>query len=277
MKIRYVLILIYVLSAILAILLTPNYEDAGMKAFENPEDVMNSIYYFGMILLFTAFILLVVKYRKDLIQFLLYGLMLISIFYVMYPFLGVLSIIPSMVLLAVLIKKPSWIVIDLTALLLSVGVTTIFGISLSPQPALVLLTVLAVYDFISVYKTGHMVSLADSLTDMKLPMLFVIPFSRSYRLENLENSKNRAVFMGVGDVVIPNILVVSLQVFDNAPQLFFIKLSALFSLIGGVFGLVLLIYVLEKKEGAHPGLPFLNFGAIAGYLIYVLMSTGGVV
>ncbi|MCD6493136.1 MAG: hypothetical protein J7K36_04975, partial [Archaeoglobaceae archaeon] len=38
-------------------------------------------------------------------------------------------------------------------------------------------------------------------------------------------------------------------------------------LIGSIIGLIALIYLIEKKSGGHAGLPFLNAGAIVGYLI----------
>ncbi len=270
MKARYLLILVYVLTILLALVASPDYKEAGMQAFSNPEDVMNSVYYFAIILAFTAFILIIAKYKQSLIQWLMYILIFISMYYVLYPFLGVFSVVPAIILLVLLIKKPNWFIIDLTALLLAAGVTSIFGISLTPTPVIVLLVALAVYDFISVYKTGHMVDLADSITKMKLPMLFIIPFSRTFELENLEESKDKAVFMGVGDVVIPNILVVSAQVFTDSQYIGFIKISALLTLLGGIFGLFLLIYLVENKKGAHPGLPFLNSGVIAGYILYLI-------
>jgi len=274
LRARYLLILVYMLTVILALAASPDYKEAGMQAFSDPEDVMNSVYYFLIILIFTAFILVVVRFKQSLIQWLMYILIFISMYYVLYPFLGVFSAIISILLLGLLVKKPNWLVIDITALLLAAGVTSIFGISLSPLPVIVLLVALAIYDFISVYKTGHMVDLADSITKMKLPMLFVIPFSRSFKFKNLEESKDKAVFMGVGDVVIPNILVVSTQVFTESPYVGFIKISALLTLIGGVIGLFLLIYTVERKEGAHPGLPFLNSGVIAGYAAYLIFFGG---
>jgi presenilin-like A22 family membrane protease len=262
---------VYLLTVILALTASSGYKEAGMQVFSNPEDIMNSVYYFLIILLFTAFILIVAKFRQSLIQWLMYIIIFISMYYVLYPFLSFYSAIFSTLLLFLLIKKPNWLVIDATALLLAAGVTSIFGISLTPLPVIVLLISLAIYDFISVYKTGHMVDLADSITKMKLPMLFVIPFSRSFKLKNLEESKDKAVFMGVGDVVIPNILVVSAQVFTDSPSIAFIKVSALLTLLGGIIGLFLLIYTVERREGAHPGLPFLNAGAIVGYLVYLIL------
>jgi presenilin-like A22 family membrane protease len=271
LKIRYVLLLIYLATALLAIAATPKYEEAGMYAFEDPEDVSNSILYFAMILGFTAFLLVVSKLWADFLQKLMYLLVLISIYYVLIPFFGFASLLFAVALVVLLIKKPNWIVINISAFLLAAGITSIFGMSLEPLPVIVLLVILAVYDAISVYKTGHMVSLADSITKMKLPMLFIIPASKDFNISDFEGGKGKAVFMGVGDAVVPNILVVSAQIYTNSPCIGTIKASALLTLIGGILGFIALIAVMERKEGAHPGLPFLNAGAIAGYFLSLLL------
>jgi presenilin-like A22 family membrane protease len=185
--------------------------------------------------------------------------------------LGYSSIIPSVIIVYLLLKRSNWLVIDIAALLLAAGITSIFGISLEPLPVIVLMVVLAVYDAISVYKTKHMISLAESVTKLKLPMLFIIPYSRKFKLEELKDARGKASFMGVGDAVIPNILVVSAQTFSNSPSIGFIKISALFTLAGGIVGLLLLLYLMEKKSGAHPGLPFLNSGAIAGFILSYML------
>ncbi|HID43027.1 MAG TPA: hypothetical protein EYP30_04500 [Archaeoglobaceae archaeon] len=267
MNIRYVFVLIYVVTALIAVAATPRYEEAGMQAFEDPSDIFNSLVYFGAILGFTAFILVIAKYREDFLHLMMFLLILISIYYVFLPFLGHFSIIPSAIIVFLLLKKLNWLVIDVAALLLAAGITSIFGISLEPLPVIVLMAALAVYDAVSVYKTKHMISLAESVTKLKLPMLFIVPYSRKFRLEELKDAKGKASFMGVGDAVIPNILVVSAQMFSNSPYVGFIKISALLTLIGGVIGLFVLLSLMEKKSGAHPGLPFLNTGAIAGFIL----------
>lgn len=271
MNLRYIFVLIYVVTALIAILAIPSYEKAGMQAFEDPSDVSNSFIYFGAILGFTAFILVIAKYREDFLHLMMFLLILISIYYVFLPFLGQFSIIPSVVIVYLLLKRSNWLVIDIAALLLAAGITSIFGISLEPLPVIVLMVVLAVYDAISVYKTKHMISLAESVTKLKLPMLFIVPHSRKFKLEELKNAKGKASFMGVGDAVVPNILVVSAQTFSNSSSIGFIKISALFTLAGGIVGLLSLLYLMEKKSEAHPGLPFINSGAIAGFILSYML------
>jgi len=256
---RYLFGFIFILTALLALGATPKYKEAGMVVFENPSDVSNSLLYFGLIVAFTAFILLAVKYSVVL-KAVIYFLTFLSIFYVLSPFVGGISLIFAAVVVALLAKKPHWLLINFSALMLAAGITAIFGISLEPLPVVILLVILAAYDFISVYRTKHMLSLAESVTSINAPMLFVIP------------KKDGNAYMGVGDVVMPNILVVSAQAFTNSPEVGFIKLTALFSLLGGFVGLMLLLYIVEKRGGAHPGLPFVNFGAIAGFALGLLLS-----
>ncbi len=255
---RYLFGFIYILSALLALAAMPKYEEAGMVVFENPSDVSNSLLYFGLIIGFTAFILLAVRYSVVL-KAVIYFLTFISIFYVLSPFIGALSLLIAAIVVILVATKPHWLVINFSALMLAAGITAIFGISLEPLPVIILLVVLAIYDIISVYRTKHMISLAESVTAINAPMLFIIP------------RKDGNAYMGVGDVVMPNILVVSAQFFTNSPSVGFIKSPALFALIGGLAGLMVLLYIVEKRGGAHPGLPFVNFGAIAGYTIGLLI------
>ena len=58
----------------------------------------------------------------------------------------------------------------------------IFGVSLGTVPVILLLVILAVYDAISVYKTKHMITLAEGVIDLKTPILFVIPKNAIIRL-----------------------------------------------------------------------------------------------
>lgn len=256
---RFLFAIIFLLANLLAVFSIRSYESAGMFVFENPEDVSNSLLYFALILVFTALVILLARSQKFLAG-IIYMLTLVSIFYVLIPFLDVFAIFVAILITVMLIKKPHWILLDISAFLLAVGISAMFGISLKPLPVIVLLSILAVYDAISVYKTKHMLSLAESVTKINAPMVFVIPKGQEKML------------MGVGDVVIPAILAVSAQKFTNSPEIAFIKLSALITILGGFLGLILLLCLMEKRKGAHAGLPFINTGAILGFLSANLVS-----
>jgi len=84
-----------------------------------------------------------------------------------------------------------------------------------------------------------------------------------------------ALFIGVGDAVIPTVLVASAAFFapDSVPAVelfgFPVALPALTAMVGTLVGLVLLLRMVLKGR-AHAGLPLLNGGTIAGYLIGAL-------
>jgi len=146
---------------------------------------------------------------------------------------------------------------------------------------IVVLIVMALYDAISVYKTKHMIDLADTLIDLKLPILFVIPKKGSYSLiketkglkEKLkEGEKREAFFLGLGDVVLPGILVAS--AFHYLPSNSLLVASSV--MLGTLIGFALLMaFVVKGKPQA--GLPFLCPGAILGYVVSSYLLFGGIV
>ena len=189
----------------------------------------------------------------------------------------IISIFLAFILIITLYKYPEWYIIDIAGIIIGAGAITIFGISLGILLVIILLICLSIYDAISVYKTKHMIDLADTVMDLKLPVLLVVPKIRNYSLiretkrlkEQLdEKSERDAFFMGLGDVVMPGILVVS--VYNNLSNSLPIALSVI---IGTLFGFVfLMIYVIKGKPQA--GLPFLCGGAILGFIISSLFFFG---
>ena len=85
-----------------------------------------------------------------------------------------------------------------------------------------------------------------------------------------------ALFIGLGDAVIPTVLVASAGFFiDSGPSLSVLGVSANPPALGAIAGTMLGLSVLlgmVLKGRAHAGLPLLNGGAIAGYLFGALLS-----
>ncbi len=85
-----------------------------------------------------------------------------------------------------------------------------------------------------------------------------------------------ALFIGLGDAVIPTVLVASAAFFvDTGPEISFgiatASLPAVTAMGGTLAGLVVLLWMVLKGR-AHAGLPLLNGGAITGYLVGALVS-----
>ncbi|HEX59743.1 MAG TPA: hypothetical protein ENF26_06320 [Methanomicrobia archaeon] len=265
--------LIIVTVQVFALFLATPFEAQNIKAFEDPESAINPLIFVLFILALTAFVLIVVKFKAALIHFIILAAVAFTLLYVFgafFPFMPALLL--AIVFTLALYKYPEWYVVNFVGLLISAGAAAIFGISLAISPAMVLLVALAVYDFLAVYKTKHMVSLAESMISMKVPVLFVVPRSRKYSLLRQSGLHEEAHIMGLGDAVIPAILTVSANVFLDASRLFgFVNLPALLTMLGTLTGYFALITLASKRK-AHAGLPFLNSGAIVGFFIGCLMS-----
>ncbi len=82
-----------------------------------------------------------------------------------------------------------------------------------------------------------------------------------------------AFFIGLGDAVIPTILVASASAFLETPTLVGIEMASLGAIIGTLAGLLGLLWMVLKGR-AHAGLPLLNGGSILGYLLGA--TAGGV-
>ncbi len=292
--------LLLVIVEIGALALSLPVQAAGISAFEDPESVANPFIFIVILLLFTAFLLLLIKFGlKWIIGPVIIGSIFITFCYVfwaiLFAILGytdiaiILTLAISAGTTALLHKYPEWYVIDVLGVLIAAGVASIFGASLEILPVVILLILLAVYDAISVYKTKHMITLAEGVIDLKTPILFVIPKRRDYSfiregIGKLEEGGERAAFiMGMGDLIMPSILVVSANVFlkegttilgfviKGTRILGFVNLPALGAIAGSLAGLVVLLYFVNSGK-PQAGLPPLNGGTLIGFAAGLLLA-----
>ncbi len=262
--------LMFIIVQLIALFMVQPFEASGIRAFEDSESIINPFIFIGIVLSFTLLMLLIIKSgRKWLIQLIILFAVASTQFYVFIALIPnfMISILLAVVLTVVLYKYPEWYVIDVIGVIIGAGAASIFGISLMVVPAIVLLAVLAVYDAIAVYHTKHMVSLAEGVLDLRLPVLLVVPRRRNFSfIRDVDMKSGEAYFMGLGDMVIPSILTVSAYRFVAAPQFILFNLPAWGTMIGTLVGYIALTFIIGKGK-AHAGLPFLNSGAIIGFLI----------
>jgi presenilin-like A22 family membrane protease len=116
-------------------------------------------------------------------------------------------------------------------------------------------------------------------------VLFVVPKNLDYRMDEegpldlKDESKaetRETMMMGVGDAVIPGILVVSAAIFLSPEDIpFQYSLDALAVALGTLLGSFIGFAILMRQVSTgrpQAGLPFLNGGAMAGFLVaYVLV------
>ncbi|TLZ65232.1 MAG: hypothetical protein E6K12_10380 [Methanobacteriota archaeon] len=299
-----------VVSQIAAIALSPIFAGAGFQAFQRPEDVTNTVIYLIMILAFTAVILGLVRYkRQNLAKYVIMAsifitlafVLLLPLFYALDYATGgtadgvllgnvatVLAFAVAAGLVYLLVKFPEWYVVDAIGMVTAAGVTAILGISFGTLPAILLLIALAFYDAWAVYRTKHMITLADELTSQRLPILLVIPKKAGYSFRQQKSLKEQvasgeereAMFVGLGDLIIPGILAVSSFTFSSATGRSFLGLLpnasiAFGTVLGSLVGFIVLMrYVLKGNPQA--GLPLLNGGALLGFVLSSLLVYGTV-
>ncbi len=225
------------------------------------------------------------------------------------------ALVISVGMMILLYKFPEWYVVNTVGVLVGAGVITMIGIAFVPVLIILFMVMAAIYDHWAVNKSKHMLELADTMIGLKLPVLLVAPKQSGYTFLDQEgdvmrrdepaievdgvgpmvdkpipNAKPKgrdALFMGLGDVIFPGILVISSITFlpDTGPVVFDFwgepsapvhlgpMLVGMGTLVGGLVGyMALMTQVARGKPQA--GLPLLNGGSILGYLVSGAIALG---
>jgi presenilin-like A22 family membrane protease len=301
------LLALYVGAQAVALALAFPFKNAGLASSSSPNSPLNPLFYIVLIVVAPLVILWVVRHRRGpaaLRLFILAGIAgsldltlgaTFSLFtpapsYIPPPSVGYvfdlsvpLAAIVAVSIFIALLIEPQWYIVDTAGFLAAGSLIALLGISFGILPTFILLGALAIYDAIAVYKTKHMISLADVVTDLKLPILMVMPSGPGYdytRAPTLNEQRKKpteereAMFMGLGDVVIPGILVVSAFVWlPSAPHLLGVGANlwvALSALAGSLVGYAVLMRLVARGN-PQAGLPFLNGGVLSGYIIAYLL------
>ncbi|MCI4325523.1 MAG: hypothetical protein L3K00_06555 [Thermoplasmata archaeon] len=297
---------LYVGAQLVALLLAAPFKSAGLASTSNPNNPTDPLYIIALIIIVPIFIIWFAAKRGGLAA--LRALILVGIsaslfvtlqatlalvtpapFFLGNPAAGVIAewSIPlagsiAVALLLALTIEPQWYIVDLVGFVAAGSLIALLGISFGIFPSFILLIALLVYDAVAVYGTKHMLTLADAVTEMKVPILMVMPGSAGFDYTQSGSLKEQqakpreereAMFMGLGDVVIPGTLVVSAFIW-LPPKLVAFGIggnlvAAFGALLGSLVGYLFLIRLVNKGN-AQAGLPFLNGGALAGYAIAYL-------
>ena len=204
------------------------------------------------------------------------------------------ALILTTILMILLYVHSEWYVVNTVGVLVGSGVIVMLGVTFVPTLIIVFMIAAAVYDAWAVYRSKHMLDLADTMIGLRLPILLVAPQEKGYsfidetvsmkqknevqpappRPMNTSQPKKKkgkdAMFMGLGDVIFPGMLVLSAAQYIEGSEGFQIAMT---TLLGGLIGyFVLMTYVARGR--AQAGLPLLNGGAILGYVIGGMLLVG---
>lgn len=208
-----------------------------------------------------------------------------------------IGLIAGLVMLVLLYVHSEWYVVNAVGVLVGAGVITMLGVTFVPPLLVLFMVAAAVYDAWAVYRSKHMLELADTMIGMRLPILLVAPQKRDYSYiedsaaygegrftqdgaqdapspspaASSSGGSRDAMFMGLGDVIFPGMLVVSaVQYLGGMEGL----VTGMATMLGGLLGYAVLMRAVATGR-AQAGLPLLNGGAILGYVVGGLFTVGG--
>jgi len=105
------------------------------------------------------------------------------------------------------------------------------------------------------------------LKSIRIPLSFIIPNQLSYSVFDAQinsDDTGKAIYIGFGDLTFPTLLVVSAKTFMN------VHYAVAGAMIGTLVGVIGLMHFTSRRR-MHAGLPFLNTGAIIGFLIGLMI------
>jgi len=165
-----------------------------------------------------------------------------------------------------------WIAFNIIALCMGVVIVLIGGLNLSPRLAIVVMVAFLIYDHIAVHLTNIMSDFVSLSSSTKFPNFLIIPTQLRIDLSRVhtyiqgeldERPDELAVMIGLGDFIFPSVLVVSVFVAAEAS----ITVPVITTIVGLSLSVFVLRASLERAESGLPALPYLNTGAIGGYLL----------
>ncbi|MEM3827046.1 MAG: presenilin family intramembrane aspartyl protease [Candidatus Micrarchaeaceae archaeon] len=197
--------------------------------------------------------------------------------------------------LLLVIAKNKWQRLRNTAAIIaSIGVGVVLGISFSFALALLFMGLLAIYDFIAVFITKHMITIANAAVNRNLALFIgaseieALPKSDFTKAEvmRFEEMRKRAkrkppiisalkgkglvpvevpAMLGTGDLAVP--LMVSISAYSATLSF----TLSFFVAIGAVFGLILTMFMLQRLNRALPAIPPLLLGVLVFVGLYMLI------
>ncbi|MBD3204172.1 hypothetical protein GF327_07790 [Candidatus Woesearchaeota archaeon] len=264
--------------------ITINYQDV-ITGRPETQGASSFIYVFFAILFGTLLLLFLIKFKLHKVWkgwfFIAIGLTLSIVFDVFLD--EFLSILFGFALAYVKIFKPNMITHNITEVFMYSGIAVMMVPLFDIVWAVVLLVAISVYDFIAVFKSKHMVKLAEFQSSSKMFAGLLIPYElpkkkkqSKIRIKIPKGIKKKGVksaILGGGDIAFPLIFAGVVMNHIIKTEKISTGMAFLETLIIPVFACIflgLLLY-LSKKDKFYPAMPFISAGCLLGYGMIVLL------
>jgi presenilin-like A22 family membrane protease len=215
-------------------------------------------------LIITGIILLMLKLMPNLFS------------YIIFKIIESIAIFSSIIIILVPYNPPEFLILgagigiitarlvfakniflrNITSIIATAGAGALIGASIGADAIAIFIILLAIYDYIAVFKTKHMVALAKGIIDKNLAFTFAIP------------TKEKKFELGTGDLVIP--LTFAVSILAEAKKNYQTEYALLFSgtiIFASMLGLMTTIDTSSKKKTPLPALPVQSTFMIATFII----------
>ena len=237
------IVLFYIITLALAAWIAYPYILSGGPQAPGGDQPSTAGVFFAEILIATAVFLAIIKLFPWLFKWIILGLEILFLFVSVFILLADISAAAGLVagILAVVVRlvyENNELVQNISTALI-VGVTiAIVAAGLSPVVTLLLLVILAVYDYVSVFVTKHMVTLAKAVAG-----------------PGAKVGHGEKHLLGAGDVAIPGMFAISLARAS--------LLASVLASIGTVLGLLFTTWLARRWKRVLPALPSIGFVELA--------------
>ncbi len=289
------------------------FEDTAVGARPQTTGSSSLIYVLIAIAIGTGLVLVIVKFGRTNLWRLWFFL---AVWMALTVSLGVLiktkiffaydiAIVLALILASWKLLRPNIVVHNLTEVLMYAGIGLIIVPLFDVKWAVILLIIISVYDMYAVWKSKHMVKMAQFQTESKVFAGLMIPYSTTNNKVTLSSTMNanenktatvvntkpkiragktstKNAILGGGDIAFPlifigsvmNGLILKLSNVNPHWTLNMIKSVAFLQSSIIIFTAtisLLLLFIFAKKGKFYPAMPFLTAGCLVGWAIVLLL------
>ena len=297
LKVTVALVLFFFLAQFIGLLVINQYIDHKKTieakeivlkplpyGFERPEVKNQSasfIYITVAILIGTFLVLLLIRFRKQFIWKYVFFIAIwttLSISFAAFINTAAAAIL-ALIVSILRLYKPNMLIQNLSEIFiyggLAASVINIFNL----LAAFMLLIIISIYDYIAVFKTKHMIKLANFQSNSKVFAGLLIPYEKgklSIKPKPISSSikkekDSRVAILGGGDIGFP--LIFAGVVMKGLMLKETVLVGFLKTMIIPVFVSLALLFLLIKgqENKFYPAMPVLSIGCFIGYLVVLVV------
>ena len=281
LKITFLLLSVFFLAQIIGLVIVHSYidtgktEQTGKTTFEElplgvqrppVREQTSFLYILTAVLVGTFLLFLLMKFRIHLLWKIWYFMaVFISLVMAFGAFVSsTWAVIIGFVLALWKIVRPNIFVHNISELFIYGGLAAIFVPVMNVFAGVMLLIVISLYDMYAVWKSKHMIKLAEFQSKSNVFAGFYVPYRLPEGMKTKKMKKTKVAILGGGDIAFPLLFAGTILK----------EFGLIFSVIIPVCTTIALFFLLlkGKKDTFYPAMPFLSAGCLIGYGVVAILT-----